>query len=662
MSDHTKITNNSGVIYDISSPIIEFSQSFANSVLQQSRWSASDIVKVQIATVTTSITFQFKNWPNLKKVVSGDVNNSQLTEIGNDIFKDCTNLTSITYPKSVEHLGTSAFQGCTSLPTISIRNPITSIGASVFKGCSALTSVAIYTDSLLTSIPKAAFKNCTNLTSIMIPASVVNLYGPSNEESGVFQGCTSLSTVNFAAGRVSDLHIYDKAFKGCTNLSTISIPPLNTDLIGAEIFTGSGLSGNIIYIEQPNPTISSDFSYNVNVSNFYGAQNVTLYENIIHTTFIDISDISYNIDISGVLNTSDYISDVSINNLKSVIIGTPVTSIGVNAFNGAPNLTVAYYAGSSELTSIQAGAFQNSGLTSIDIPHHVETIGNNAFQNSSLTSVEIPNHVTSIGESAFSITSLSTVTFETGSSVTSIGNNAFHLSGLTSVEIPNSVETIGDSAFFQSQLSSLTFESHSSLTTIGTATFNSSKFNSIEIPKSVTSIGDSAFYFCYNLSSVTFEANSSLNIIGPSAFENTSSLTSIVIPSSVTDISSNSFTSSDISGKTIGIEQPSSLDVSYNTPTTFFGATNVTIVRALSPPSGNGWYLFGSGSSGLSWSSSKIAWGLNGYNIYQYIYDLSGSPIPGGTPLTSDNWTATDISGSDPVLPEYSAYWVQVIT
>ena len=61
MSDHTKITNNSGVIFNISSPIIEFSQSFANSVLQQSRWSASDIVKVQIATVTTSITFQFKN-------------------------------------------------------------------------------------------------------------------------------------------------------------------------------------------------------------------------------------------------------------------------------------------------------------------------------------------------------------------------------------------------------------------------------------------------------------------------------------------------------------------------------------------------------------------------------------------------------------------------
>jgi len=100
--------------------------------------------------------------------------------------------------------------------------------------------------------------------------------------------------------------------------------------------------------------------------------------------------------------------------------------------------------------------------------------------------------------------------------------------------------------------------------------------------------------------------------------------------------------------------------VSYNTPTTFFGANNVTIVRALSPPSGNGWYLFG--SSGLPWSSSKISWGLNGYNIYQYIYDLSGSPIPGGTQLTSDNWTAIGVSGNDPVLPVYSAYWVKVIT
>jgi hypothetical protein len=238
------------------------------------------------------------------------------------------------------------------------------------------------------------------------------------------------------------------------------------------------------------------------------------------------------------------------------------------------------------------------------------------------------------------------------------GDLPFDVSNITQVAIGNTVTSIGDYAFRDTTaLTTVTFEADSTLVTIGEWAFynlpGSSLLTSIEIPKSVTSIGFNAFRNTTSLTEITFEAESTLTSIAVYAFYQ-SGLTSIVIPSSVTNISSDAFTSSGIENNTIYIEQPSSLAVSYNTPTTFFGATNVTIVRALSPPSGNGWYLFG--SSGLPWSSSKISWGLNGYNIYQYIYDLSGST------WISDNWTAIDISGNDPVLPEYSAYWVKVIT
>jgi hypothetical protein len=62
-----------------------------------------------------------------------------------------------------------------------------------------------------------------------------------------------------------------------------------------------------------------------------------------------------------------------------------------------------------------------------------------------------------------------------------------------------------------------------------------------DIPKSVTIIAPSAFYGVTSLISVTFETGSQLKSIGESAFSNASSLTSINIPTSVTEIGENAF-------------------------------------------------------------------------------------------------------------------------
>lgn len=80
----------------------------------------------------------------------------------------------------------------------------------------------------------------------------------------------------------------------------------------------------------------------------------------------------------------------------------------------------------------------------------VTSIGFDAFLNcSSLTSVTIPNGVTSIGVGAFKDCSqLASVTIQAGGQSQSIGDEAFcGCTGLSSVIIPSGVTSIGEGAF-----------------------------------------------------------------------------------------------------------------------------------------------------------------------------------------------------------------------
>ena len=188
--------------------------------------------------------------------------------------------------------------------------------------------------------------------------------------------------------------------------------------------------------------------------------------------------------------------------IKRIIIGDGVTTIGQDAFRDC------------------------SSLTSVNIPNSVTAIGGAAFAGcSALTSVTIPNSVTTIGNSAFSgCRSLTSVNIP--NSVTTIGDYAFHgCSALTSVTIPNSVTTIGDHAFLGcSALTSVTIPN--SVTEIGERAFGScSKLTSVTIPNSVTKIGKDAFNCCTNLQKVNI--GNSVKTIGEYAFDQCTNITQI---------------------------------------------------------------------------------------------------------------------------------------
>ncbi|MCX6388642.1 MAG: leucine-rich repeat protein, partial [Solirubrobacterales bacterium] len=87
-----------------------------------------------------------------------------------------------------------------------------------------------------------------------------------------------------------------------------------------------------------------------------------------------------------------------------------------------------------------------SGLTSINLPTSLTSIGDSAFEMAqSLSTIDLPEGLTTIGENAFVCTTLSSITIP--STVTSIGKQAFACSSLSSVYFQGNAPTVGFGAF-----------------------------------------------------------------------------------------------------------------------------------------------------------------------------------------------------------------------
>ena len=254
------------------------------------------------------------------------------------------------------------------------------------------------------------------------------------------------------------------------------------------------------------------------------------------------------------------------NALVSITIPASVTSIGSYAFAYSASLRTVEFEAESSLTTIGANAFKDCvALGSIVIPDSVTTIGsfccsgcwaltnvvlsasftgtlNNTFGScASLESIEIPASVTTLDATFYGCLKLATVTFATGSKLTTIGQDAFRTCrDLTSITIPDSVTSIGDGVFRDCRnLTSVVIPD--SVTSIGDGAFQScTSLTSVVIPNSVTSIGESAFEQCESLTSVVI--GNKVESIGNSAFVNCDKLTSVVIPNTVTSIGGGVFT------------------------------------------------------------------------------------------------------------------------
>lgn len=149
-----------------------------------------------------------------------------VTNIGDQAFRGCESITSITIPNNVVSIGDWAFDNCKSLQSVVIPNSVTTIGIGAFQNCNSLTNVVL--PHYLKSIANGVFRHCCSLVSVSIPEGVTNI--------GVraFYGCESLNSI-LIPNSVTSIGNY--AFLGCVSLRTFILPKGLTS-IGICTFSG----------------------------------------------------------------------------------------------------------------------------------------------------------------------------------------------------------------------------------------------------------------------------------------------------------------------------------------------------------------------------------------------------------------------------------------
>ena len=180
------------------------------------------------------------------------------------------------------------------------------------------------------------------------------------------------------------------------------------------------------------------------------------------------------IDADWLANNKDKPLSVTI---PAVINGTPVTSIGQNAFNGKKVVAVDF-SNATNLEKIDNQAFMHSPVASVDLSNtQVTVIGKFAFGDcTSLETFIFPDTLTSLGNSngasvftdckSLKVMRLENspkgVVFALPETLTYIGKNTFKncfADGVDAkVNIPASVATLGEGAFYDEHITQIIFE------------------------------------------------------------------------------------------------------------------------------------------------------------------------------------------------------------
>lgn len=497
---------------------------------------------------------------------------SAVTEIGEEAFSSCNVLGDLTLPATLTKIGSLAFKDCLSIRKVVIAegNKNIEVAMDAFEGCVRLLTITI--PSTMETLPIEAIAACPSVRSIDIAENnpyfssdgliIYNanktellFYSKTNTpENGEYTPIDSVVKIRGGAFRNNDRikvlnigknveEIGDYAFAEMSALTTVNFEDSTSALtLGKGVLQGTGSLGNIVLPSRIRE-ISEEMFRNSAIAVVTIGSSVTVIGKNAFTGCTGLREIIFaegcNIET---------IPESAFENVAAGTITIPksVKVIESRAFANVSASEIIFEEG-SVLTTIGDGAFTGSGLVSISLPSSVTTLGKGVFKGAKkLTSVSIdgtaitsipdetftdcrklksfnvPNTINAIGHRAFYCCySLASVTYEAGGEgALTIGDGAFHLcSKLTTLALPSRTESLGESAYYA--------------TAATEATFTDSEMGGTDATSGLKHIGSRAFE---QSSLKTIELPEGLLTIGSYAFSKSESLTSAVIPSTVTNL------------------------------------------------------------------------------------------------------------------------------
>ena len=431
--------------------------------------------------------------------------------------------------------------------------PTVAISDTAFMECTSLTKIVI--PDTVTTIGENAFWNCYSLKECVIGNSVKNIGNSAFFHSGV----TSITIPD------SIISIGDDAFDCCYTL--------------VEVINKSSL--NIVAGSQDNGSVARY------AKEVHGGKSKIVDKN--NYQFYTHSDVNYLVGYTG--DNTEITLPESYNgksyeiyeymfyycpNIVSIVIHDGVTSIGDCAFYGCDNLTDLTIGNS--VTSIGEAAFYFCDrLTNVKLPDSLTSISDDAFNSCSSLMYNEYDNAYYLGNSLNPYLVLkqakdtSITSCEINSGTRFILERAFYdCSSLTSIVVPNSVTSISDDAFVGCD--SLAYNEYNNAYYLGNSLnpylvlkqAKNMSITSCEIKSETRFVLANAFHGCSSLTSIVIP--DSVTSIGEQAFYGCSSLTSIKVGyanSNYKHIDDNLYTKD---GKTLLKYAPGKTDVSFTIP------------------------------------------------------------------------------------------------
>ena len=417
--------------------------------------------------------------------VPGSVNTIQ-----NDVFRDCKNLTTITFEPSPT--GTSLTIGYDTVDN----------NENLFQDNNVLTTLnlnreIVYTMSDVNTSEKGPFGALPTLTSVTLGDQVKTLH------PYMFAG-TGITAIDL--NKVET--IGNKAFIN-TAITELTFPGYVTT-IGNDVFNGCTALTSLIF--DPSPS-SAALTVGFNTD---GTDEGLFVDSPLTSVDLD-REIVYTFPI-GSLDTAAEGLFGNKTTLTNIVLGDQVRTLSPYMFANAgitANQNGEYRLQLNKVTTIGKSAFRNTGITHLQIPSYVTFIDDHAFADcESLVEIAISDCETPV-----------TIGFQPGN----YQHGPFYQSPLKHILIAREIVPTDayasacnepDEGVFSNEHSSdenLEFqgvEIGANISTIHPYMFNSLPMTSIVIPGNVTEIKDYAFYNCKSLTDLTFADGTSDLTIG----------------------------------------------------------------------------------------------------------------------------------------------------